>query len=153
MLTDAAAAGAPVAGSVDDTVIERAQAALEAITAFFDEAIREDLSALVAARNALRLSDGNAAPLAALRAGAEGLEAQGSLYGMPLVAALAGSLHKLVAKAPAAHALPIDLVDAHLDALKAIADGRSDRAESSIVICHLRNTVRQTVVGWAHAGA
>jgi hypothetical protein len=153
MPTHAALAGAPGAGTLDDAAIARAQAALDAITAFFDEAIQEDVAALAAARNALRSAAPTEEMIKTLLARAESLEVQGSLYGIPFVAALAASLVKLAASAPSPSALPLPLVDGHVDALKAlVARGlHAGNAESAETVLLLRSGVRQALADWERA--
>lgn len=152
MLTDAMPAGISNAGALSDDAVERAQAALDAITSFFDEALREDVASLAAARTVL-LAAGPGGDIASLRARAESLEAHAALYGMPLVGALAGSLRKLLAHAPNASALPLDLVDAHIDALKGLSGARAaeaaEAADCAVAVHELRRGVRETIAGWS----
>ena len=151
MSTHAAVAGdAAGAGTLDDAAIERAQAALDAITAFFDEAIREDVAGVAAARNALHAEAPAEVLVKTLVARAENLEVQGSLYGVPLIAALAASLVKLAASAPSPGALPLALVDGHVDALKAFVAGgmRAGNSESAETLLSLRSRVRQALSDW-----
>lgn len=150
MPTHAAFACTPGAGTFDDADIERAQAALDAITAFFDEAIRADVAALAAARNALHTAAPAAATIELLISRAESLEVQGSLYGIPLVAALAASLVKLAAGAPSPGELPIPLVDGHVEALEAfVANGLpAGDSGSAETLFSLRSQVRQALRDW-----
>lgn len=154
MSTQAAlAADTAGAGMLDDTAVERARAALDAITAFFDEAIREDVAAIAAARNALHAEALAEGMVNTLVARAESLEVQGSLYGVPLVAALAASLVKLAASAPSPRDLPLPLVDGHVDALKAFVAGgmQASDGESTETLLSLRSRVRQALSDWERA--
>jgi hypothetical protein len=124
------------------------------MTSFFDEAMDEDVSALHAARNALHLARPTAELVRALLVRADSLAAQGNLLDVPLVAALAGSLHILVTHVPEPDEIPLVLVDAHVDALKALGRAgakRETNPASAEIVCLLRRSVHRTVADWQRA--
>jgi len=153
-MTLALEAGSEDSSLLDDETIARAQSALKTMTSFFDEAMDDDVSALNAARMALHAAQPTSELVGSLLERANNLEAQGNRLDVPLVAALAGSLHNLVAATPEPALLPLELVDAHVDALKAL--GRQKRLtnpQSAELIRLLRTSVRRTIGDWHAASA
>ncbi len=142
-----------IAGSpplhLDDETMARAQSALKTMTALFHEAMDDEVSALSAARSALRASRPTQDLVGKLGAQAEILKSNGGRFENPLLSALAGSLQNLVASTPEPELLPLDLVDAHVDAVRALARPAAlADPRSAELVRSLRTSVRRTVDGW-----
>lgn len=144
----------PEDSPLDDETIARARSALTTMTSLFDEAMDNDVSALNSARMALHTARPTAELVQALLTRATTLEAQGNHLDVPLVTALAGSLQTLIGAAPGPSALPLELVDAHVDALKALGgQKRLTNPQSAELVRLLRISVRRTVDAWRTAAA
>jgi hypothetical protein len=103
------------------------------------------------ARDALHRPQPTEQLIAALIEHADNLQVQGNLFNVPLVAALAASLHKLMIHVPQSAELPMALVDAHIDALRALGPAGSKREtkpESAELVRRLRQEVHRAVAAW-----
>lgn len=106
----------------DDRAIERAEAALEALSINFDEWMTAEIERLDAARADGRREGYSAASLEALYLRAHDVKGVGTTYGYPLITALGAQLCRLLDNPEgrrAARETPA-LVDAHVDGMRAI---------------------------------
>ena len=107
-------------GGIDASAIAKAEAALQAMSAQFGQWLDDEIVKLDSAQSAIR-SDGLTAGNAEyLYCRAHDLKGLGTTYQYPLVTRLAGSLCKLLDDASKRMAAPMPLVDAHVDAIKAV---------------------------------
>lgn len=107
-------------GGIDASAIAKAEAALEAMSAQFGQWLNDELVKLDAAQAAVRAEGMTPAAGENLYCRAHDLKGLGSTYQYPLVTRLAGSLCKLLDDATKRAEAPMMLVDAHIDAIKAV---------------------------------
>lgn len=100
---------------VPEGALDRAAAAMAAMSADLEDWFTDELARLARARVAWRRSPGAVATLP-LKSCAHDLKGLGATYGYPLVGRVAGSLERLLDAPEPASAL----VEAHLDAIAAI---------------------------------
>jgi chemotaxis protein histidine kinase CheA len=105
-------------GGLDISAVRRAEAAIEELKVEFAGWIVEDVSRLAEARNAY-VANSNEDTLGTLYRAAHDLKGQGTTFDFPMVARIASSLCKLTDD-DTKKSLPINLVDAHVDAIKVI---------------------------------
>jgi chemotaxis protein histidine kinase CheA len=111
--------GARFAG-VDAEAIARAEAALASLASQFDGWLKDEAEKLEAAHRDLRELGPSPERLNALYTRAHDLKGLGTTYGFPLISRIMGSLCKLL-DAPAMRAkVPMFLLDAHIDAVRAV---------------------------------
>ena len=106
-------------GGIDLAAMERAEAAMEELKSEFSDWIAQDVKTLTAARARYAATPDGEARAALLRA-AHDIKGQAPTYNYPLIARVAASLSRLVDEQPRGTALPLQLVDAHVDAIMVI---------------------------------
>lgn len=109
--------------ALDEEAIKRAEAALDQLSGQFGEWLQSEVELLQEARNCLKSGELDAGKVDGFHTRAHDLKGQGTTYRFPLVTALAGSLCKLIEYLPEPNALPLQLVDAHVDAIRAVVRG------------------------------
>lgn len=110
---------AKVGGSVtamDMAVIRRAEAAVDSLKDNFQSWISNDVEKLAATRNAFAKEPNELARESLFRASHD-LKGQGMTFGFPFVARVAASLCRML-DTVALKAIPLGLVDAHVDAIR-----------------------------------
>lgn len=107
---------------LDDAQIESVAAALEELAEDMGDWIKTDLSRLFAARNAFLDNSGSRECIETLHRAAHDLKGLGQTYGFPIVSVIADTLCKAILRAAEAGTLPEDVVNAHVDALRAVVD-------------------------------
>lgn len=107
------------ATSLHPEVAIRLARALSAISAEFDDVMAEEINRLRAVREALPEAGGRA-----LRSAVEAVQRDGHLLGRPLISEIAGSLLTILEASPV-KALPLDIVDAHIETMLAVLTDRS----------------------------
>ena len=107
-------------GGIDASAIAKAEAALQAMSAQFGQWLDDEIVKLDAAQAAIRSNVLTAENAEYLYCRAHDLKGLGTTYQYPLVTRLAGSLCKLLDDASKRLAAPMPLVDAHVDAIKAV---------------------------------
>ena len=107
-------------GGIDANAIAKAEAALQAMSAQFGQWLDDEIIKLDAAQAAIRAQGLTADNGEALYCRAHDLKGLGTTYEYPLVTRLAGSLCKLLDDASRRMDAPMMLVDAHVDAIKAV---------------------------------
>ena len=121
----------PRAPAFDADAIARAESALKGMSGNFQSWITEDVDKLDAARHAARAAAYSDASTEALFARAHDLKGLGTTYDYPLATAIAGSLCRLLETSEAratARTVPA-LLDAHVDAVRAIVRDRAQAAD------------------------
>ena len=107
-------------GGIDAAAIARAEAALKAMSAQFGQWMQDELDKLDAARAAVAAQGYDAQTAEGLYFRAHDLKGLGSTYQFPLVTRIAGSMCKLLDDPAGRMQAPLALVDAHIDAIKAV---------------------------------
>jgi chemotaxis protein histidine kinase CheA len=106
-------------GGADMAAMKRAEAAMEGLKSEFAGWIAEDVKKLIAARARYSQTPDTDSRAALLRA-AHDIKGQAATFNYPLIARVAGSLSRLIDELPAAAAIPVALVDAHVNAIQVI---------------------------------
>lgn len=106
-------------GGPDLAAMERAEAAMEQLKSEFSDWIGEDVKIVTAARAAYAASPNGETRAALLRA-AHDIKGQAPTYNYPLIARVAASLSRMIGELPASAAIPLALVDAHVDGIQVI---------------------------------
>lgn len=107
------------------TLLGRAEAALQRISASFPDWLGDDVEAFVAAADTFRQNLQDGGRKKNLWSAAVQLEGSGAAFGYPVVARLAHSLSALLARDD----FPVRLLEAHVDAV--IAAGRTRALDES----------------------
>jgi hypothetical protein len=112
---------------VDSAAIAKAEEALRSLSSQFGQWLQDEIDKLEAARAAVRAQGVTAATMDQIYLHGHDLKGLGGTYEYPLISRIAGSLCKLM-DGPGGHAgAPLFLVDAHIDAIRAVArDGIRD---------------------------
>lgn len=106
-------------GGMDMAALKRAEQAMGELKTEFGDWLAQDLGVLAAARAAYVAAPEGPARDALLRA-AHDLKGQAATFSYPLIARVAGSLSKLIGELPQSSALPLALIDAHVNAVLVI---------------------------------
>ena len=110
-------------GGVDMAALKRAEQAMETLKSNFGDWLAEDVRVLVAARAAYATASAepsSADARSALLRAAHDIKGQAATFNYPLIARVAGSLSKLIGEVPENKALPLSLIDAHVNAIQVI---------------------------------
>ena len=106
--------------SLDADSIARAEAALKSLSSQFAQWMQDELDKLDVARAEIRAKGMTSETSETLYMRAHDLKGLGSTYEFPLVTRIAGSLCRLVDDPRTRASAPMNLVDAHIDAIKAV---------------------------------
>lgn len=107
-------------GGIDAGAIARAEEALKSMSSQFGQWLQDEITKLDAAQAAVRDQGLNAQTAEGLYFRAHDLKGLGSTYQYPLVTRLAGSLCRLLDDQTKRLAAPVTLLDAHVDAIRAV---------------------------------
>jgi len=107
-------------GGIDANAIAKAEQALQAMSSQFGQWLQDEIVKLDQAQADIRDSGYNAETAEALYFRAHDLKGLGTTYQYPLVTRLAGSLCKLLDDPAKRTDAPVLLLDAHIDAIKAV---------------------------------
>jgi hypothetical protein len=106
-------------GGIDAAAIARAEAALKDLSSQFGEWLNDEVNKMDAARAEIRTKGATAETLKDLYLRAHDLKGLGATYEFPIVTRISASLCKLIDDHARMQA-PLFLVDAHIDAIKAM---------------------------------
>ena len=106
-------------GGPDMAAMKRAEDAMAGLESQFGDWIAEDVKALAAARARYARNPDDDARSALLRT-AHDIKGQAPTFNYPLIARVAGSLSRMIGELPAGAAVPLHLVDAHVNAITVI---------------------------------
>jgi chemotaxis protein histidine kinase CheA len=106
-------------GGVDMAAMKRAEEAMNALKSEFSGWIADDVKKLTDARARYSQTRDDASRHALLRA-AHDIKGQAPTFNYPLIARVAGTLSRLIGELPPAAAIPVALVDAHVNAIQVI---------------------------------
>jgi hypothetical protein len=107
-------------GGIDANAIAKAEEALKAMSSQFGEWLKDEIVKLEQAQATIRETGYTAETAEGLYFRAHDLKGLGSTYQYPLVTRLAGSLCKLLDDHQKRMAAPLILLDAHIDAIRAV---------------------------------
>lgn len=107
-------------GGIDAGAIAKAELALQAMSSQFGQWLQDEIVKLDQAQAEIRNTGYGVATAEALYFRAHDLKGLGTTYQYPLVTRLAGSLCKMLDDPAKRMAAPILLLDAHIDAIKAV---------------------------------
>lgn len=107
-------------GGIDAGAIAKAEQALQAMSAQFGQWLQDEITKLDKAQSDIRTLGYNDETAEALYFRAHDLKGLGTTYQYPLVTRLAGSLCKMLDDPAKRMAAPTLLLDAHIDAIKAV---------------------------------
>ena len=107
-------------GGIDAGAIAKAEEALKAMSAQFGQWLQDEIVKLDAAQAAIRTQGLTQETAEGLYFRAHDLKGLGSTYQYPIVTRMAGSLCKLLDDPARRTEAPIVLLDAHIDAIKAV---------------------------------
>lgn len=107
-------------GGIDANAIAKAEEALKAMSSQFGQWLQDEIVKLEQAQVAIREAGYTPETAEALYYRAHDLKGLGSTYQYPLVTRLAGSLCKLLDDQQKRMAAPLILLDAHIDAIRAV---------------------------------
>ena len=106
-------------GAIDPAAIAKAEAALKSLANNFAQWLADEITKLDAARQQIRSVGVTAETMENLYLRAHDLKGLGTTYGYQLITRIAGSLCRLIDDKDKRARAPLDLVDAHIDAIKA----------------------------------
>lgn len=107
-------------GGINADAIAKAEEALKAMSSQFGQWLQDEIVKLDAAQTAIRETGYTAETAEGLYFRAHDLKGLGATYQYPLVTRLAGSLCKLLDDPAKRLDAPLVLIDAHVDAIKAV---------------------------------
>ncbi len=111
---------APKLGVLTPDALAKAEAALKSLSANFGQWLNDEIAKLEAARQAISTQGMSQDTADQLYTHAHDLKGLGGTYDFPLITRIAGSLCKLMNEREQRPLLPLLLIDAHIDAIKAI---------------------------------
>ena len=107
-------------GGINADAIAKAEEALKAMSAQFGQWLQDEITKLDAAQAAVRADGYTPQTAEGIYFRAHDLKGLGTTYQYPLVTRLAGSLCKLLDDPAKRMAAPLVLIDAHIDAIRAV---------------------------------
>jgi HPt (histidine-containing phosphotransfer) domain-containing protein len=110
-------------GGLDMAAMQRAEDAMAALESQFGDWIADDVKALTTARARYAKAPGDEARAALLRT-AHDIKGQAPTFNYPLIARVAASLSRMIGELPSSAAIPLNLVDAHVNAIQVIHKNR-----------------------------
>ena len=107
-------------GGIDSDAVARAEAALKAMSAQFEDWLQDEVNKITEAQNALNDQGLNAQTAEGLYFRAHDLKGLGTTYNYPLVTRIAGSLCRLLDEPARRLSAPTAMLNAHVDAIRAV---------------------------------
>ena len=133
-------------GAIDPAAIARAEAALKSLSSNFTQWLADEITKLEGARQQVKVDGITPASMENLYLRAHDLKGLGTTYGYQLITRIAGSLCRMIDDKDKRTTTPLELVDAHIDAIKAAVrdDIKSDEHPvGSILVLELERRVRE----------
>jgi len=106
-------------GAIDPAAIAKAEAALKSLSSNFTQWLADEISKLEASRQQVKVNGATAETMEHLYLRAHDLKGLGTTYGYQLITRIAGSLCRMIDDREKRVHAPLELVDAHIDAIKA----------------------------------
>ena len=116
-------------GGIDALAIAKAEEALKAMSSQFGQWLEDEIVKLDKAQVDIKEQGYNTATAEALYYRAHDLKGLGTTYQYPLVTRMAGSLCKMMDDPVKRMAAPMLLLDAHIDAIKAVVRDKIQTAD------------------------
>ena len=116
-------------GGIDALAIAKAEEALKAMSSQFGQWLEDEIVKLDKAQADIKAQGYNTATAEALYYRAHDLKGLGTTYQYPLVTRMAGSLCKMMDDPVKRMAAPMLLLDAHIDAIKAVVRDKIQTAD------------------------
>ena len=110
----------PRFGLVDAAAVARAEEALKGLSGQFAQWLQDEIDKLEAARTAVKGDGPSAQGMDRIYLHGHDLKGLGATYEYPLISRVAGSLCKLMDDPSGRVTAPLFLIDAHIDAIRAI---------------------------------
>jgi chemotaxis protein histidine kinase CheA len=135
-------------GAIDPAAIAKAEAALKSLASNFTQWLADEITKLDAARQQVRTEGATAETMENLYLRAHDLKGLGTTYGYQLITRIAGSLCRLIDDKEKRATTSLELVDAHIDAIKAAIrdDIKSDEHPvGRVLVEELERRVKATV--------
>jgi chemotaxis protein histidine kinase CheA len=135
-------------GAIDPAAIAKAEAALKSLASNFTQWLADEITKLDAARQQVRAEGATAETMENLYLRAHDLKGLGTTYGYQLITRIAGSLCRLIDDKEKRATTSLELVDAHIDAIKAAIrdDIKSDEHPvGRVLVEELERRVKATV--------
>ncbi|MBS0334912.1 MAG: Hpt domain-containing protein [Proteobacteria bacterium] len=132
-------------GAIDPAAIAKAEAALKSLASNFTQWLNDEIAKLDAARQTVRTAGVTAETMENLYLRAHDLKGLGTTYGYQLITRIAGSLCRMIDDKEKRATVPLELVDAHIDAIKAAVrdDIKSDEHPvGRVLVEELENRVK-----------
>lgn len=107
-------------GGIDSNAVARAEAALKAMSAQFEQWLQDEVTKMTAAQTAIREQGLSAETAEALYFRAHDLKGLGTTYNYPIVTRMAASLCRLLDDPSKRLTAPQAIVDAHVDGIRAV---------------------------------
>ena len=133
-------------GSIDPAAIAKAEAALKSLSSNFAQWLADEITKLEAARAQVKADGVTVETMENLYLRAHDLKGLGTTYGYQLITRIAGSLCRMIDDKEKRAATPMELVDAHIDAIKAAVrdDIKSDEHPTGrILVVELERRVKE----------
>jgi chemotaxis protein histidine kinase CheA len=106
-------------GAIDPAAIAKAEAALKSLAGNFTQWLADEISKLDAARQQVKAEGATSENMENLYLRAHDLKGLGTTYGYQLITRIAGSLCRMIDDRDKRAQVPMELVDAHIDSIKA----------------------------------
>jgi chemotaxis protein histidine kinase CheA len=126
----------------DDDPIARAEAALSQLSSEFSTWMFEECERLDAARKTVQQSGFNKKSFDDLFHAAHDIKGEAETFGYPAVAPVADCLCRVLEHSPDANRIPLELIDRHVDAIRAIVREYA-RPDMAMLAQTLANKLRQ----------
>ena len=133
-------------GSIDPAAIAKAEAALKSLSSNFAQWLADEITKLEAARAQVKTDGVTVETMENLYLRAHDLKGLGTTYGYQLITRIAGSLCRMIDDKEKRATTPMELVDAHIDAIKAAVrdDIKSDEHPTGrILVMELERRVKE----------
>lgn len=118
----------------DDDPVVRAERALETLASEFSSWMDSECERLERARRELRDSGINDKTREALLHAAHDIKGEAATFGYPLAGDVAHSLCRLIEHTPDMGRIPLDLIDQHVDAVRAIIREKTGTEAESVAV-------------------
>jgi chemotaxis protein histidine kinase CheA len=106
-------------GAIDPSAIAKAEAALKSLSGNFSQWLQDEVTKLENARQRVKTDGVTAETMESLYLRAHDLKGLGATYEFPLITRIAASLCKLIDDKDKRLGASMQLIDAHIDAIKA----------------------------------
>jgi chemotaxis protein histidine kinase CheA len=135
-------------GAIDPAAIAKAEAALKSLASNFTQWLADEITKLEAARQQVKAEGATPENMENLYLRAHDLKGLGTTYGYQLITRIAGSLCRMIDEKEKRANTSLELVDAHIDAIKAAVrdDIKSDdHPVGSVLVEELERRVKAVV--------